>query len=430
MAAFRVSLWTGTGIGIFLLLASTPMLRALIRSDGTDDAGNSAVLAAAQTHVWIRAFGMPAAAMVGTAQAACLGMQDTYSPLMTTLLAAAVDVPSNLLLVGHDHPWIGGVAGAAWATILSQEWVALGCYLYWLYGEKIPGESTWQHVMTMVQERWSRVKDKLRRSYDPLKPETATPPSTVPVVQYSVRGLLRGHDIQARDFFIGRHDQPDSVDDFRPYIFPVTMTQIGRASLYITMGIVVAGMAVESMAANQIVSAFFFAFVPVADSLGQTAQALLPPILSRKTTVENQRQYHQALKNFGKVSLGYGVVLSALYCLIPFLTKMIMTSDPNVHGVVNSVVPIFILVALFLGVFYSAEGILLAQKDLKFVGGMYSLYFAVFPILILQLPGFFGSKLQLWHVWASFMVYHLLRMAVSVIRVMVLSFRRLKQTLA
>jgi len=76
------------------------------------------------------------------------------------------------------------------------------------------------------------------------------------------------------------------------------MTQIGRASLYITMGIVVAGIDVESMAANQIVSAFFFfAFVPVADCLGQTAQALL----TRKTTVENQRLFHHALRNSGIV---------------------------------------------------------------------------------------------------------------------------------
>jgi hypothetical protein len=50
------------------------------------------------------------------------------------------------------------------------------------------------------------------------------------------------------------------------------------------MGIVVAGMDVVSMAANQIVSSFLYALLPIADSLGQTAQARLPPIFAKIPT--------------------------------------------------------------------------------------------------------------------------------------------------
>lgn len=103
------------------------MLRNLI---GTSTSNGEAqeVLLAARKYVWIRALGMPAAAMIGTAQAACLGMRDTKSPLWTTLLAALVNLVADIFLVRQDHPWIGGVAGAAWATILSQ-YVAVAFYL-------------------------------------------------------------------------------------------------------------------------------------------------------------------------------------------------------------------------------------------------------------------------------------------------------------
>jgi Na+-driven multidrug efflux pump len=372
---------------------------------------NIPVLSAARKYVWIRALGMPAAAMIGSTQAACLGMQDTTSPLLTTLFAAVINLGSGLIFVRLRHPWAGGVAGAAWATILSQ-YVALGFYLYWLSGKRIPGETYWQRIVTQTQAQVSRFRT----------PNDACCDRLPPLVNTTVRGIL-GEDFRARDFFIRTTGQPSSTKDFMPYVIPVTTTQVGRCSVYAAMGIVVSGMDVGSMAANQIISSFFYALLPIADSLGQTAQALLPPIFSKDPTEENQRRLQRALRNFLIVSLWCGVWLASVIGLIPVLTKTMMTRDPAVQNLVNSVVPIFVIILLFQGLFYAAEGILLAQKDLSFVGRLYGVYFAIFPAIILQLQRL-GTSLQLGHVWVTFAAYQLLRIIVWVFRVYFLYRRR------
>ncbi len=406
ISSLRVSLRVGICICVILFVFGTPMLRALL---GQNE--NIPVLRAAQKHVWIRALGMPAAAMIGSAQAACLGMQDTKSPLMTTLFAAAINLAADFILVRQRHPWVGGVAGAAWATILSQ-YIALGFYIYWLIGKRIPGEEYWQWTVSSIQARVAI----FRTTND------ASSPRSRHVGCPTVRGILGGH-VRARDFFIRATGQPSSAKDFMPYVIPVTVTQVGRCSVYAAMGIVVAGMDVDSMAANQIISSFFYALLPIADSLGQTAQALLPPIFSKDPTEENQTGLRRALKNFLIVSLWCGVWLAGVIGLMPLLTKTIMTRDHAVQSLVNSVVPIFVIILLFQGLFYAAEGILLAQKDLSFVGRLYGVYFLIFPAVILQLQRL-GTSLQLWHVWVTFAVYQMLRISVWVFRVYFLYRKR------
>lgn len=406
ISSLRVSLRVGICICAILLVFCTPMLRALLgRSE------NLPVLRAAQKHVWIRALGMPAAAMIGSAQAACLGMQDTKSPLMTTLLAAIINFAADLILVRQRHPWVGGVAGAAWATILSQ-YIALGFYLYWLIGKRIPGEAYWQWTVTTIQSRMALFGTT----------NGASSHRILYVGNPTVRGIL-GEDIQARDFFIRASGQPSSAKDFMPYVIPVTVTQVGRCSVYAAMGIVVAGMDVDSMAANQIISSFFYALLPFADSLGQTAQALLPPIFSKDPSEENQRGLQRALQNFLIVSLWCGVWLACAVGLMPIVTKTMMTTDQEVQSLVNSVVPIFVTILLFQGLFYTVEGILLAQKDLSFVGRLYGVYFVIFPVVILQLQRL-GTSLQLWHVWVTFTAYQSIRISVWVVRVYFLFRRR------
>ena len=415
VGAMRVSLRVGFCMCGFLLVMGDAMLRGLV-GQSTSSHG---VLIAARKYVWIRALGMPAAAMIGTVQAACIGMQDTKSPLITTLLAAMVNLVADILLVRLSHSWMGGVAGAAWATILSQ-YVAAGSYLLWLSGDKLPGENT-----------WSWIQNKTRK----ITSSMMSPPVRQDNAQLSkggtVRGILRGY-IQARDLVMKRKDEPSSAKEFAPFVIPVTTTQVGRCSVYVAMGMVVSGMNVVNMAANQILTAFFYALIPVADSLSQTAQALLPPLFvdttESTTTPESIDRLRHALKSFGKAAFLCGAGLVTIVSLIPALTKFIMTTDPAVQSVVNSVVPIHVMIFLFHGVFCASEGILLAQKDLGFLGKMYGIYFAIVPALILQLQRL-GPQLQLHHVWYAFMAYQFFRISAWVSRVYFL-FRKRKNRAA
>lgn len=426
MGALRVSLRVGLGMGIFLLLFGDFMVRGLVgESSSTCTSTAHQVLVASRKYVWIRALGMPAAAMIGTAQAACLGMQDTQSPLLTTLLAAVVNLIADILLVRQSHAWIGGVAGAAWATILSQ-YVAAVCYLKWLRGDTIPGEKFGIWIRNNQKTRVLLLeKGKYKDSPSLLPSETSVR------TLRTVRGILKDR-MSTRDLFLRRKGEPTSAKDFAPFVVPVTITQVGRCSVYVAMGIVVSGMMnVVSMAANQILTAFFYALIPVADSLSQTAQALLPPLFdeANKDANANEASFDGdrlkgALINFGKAALLCGTGLVGIVALIPLLTRLIMTTDPAVQAMVNSVVPIHILIFLFHGVFCAAEGILLAQKDLGFLGRMYGVYFAVVPALILQLPYRLGSKLQLQSVWYAFMAYQFFRITAWVSRVYYLFCKR------
>jgi len=128
IGAMQLSTFVGAGLGAILFVFARPLLRAII---GVNDAISPAVFTAAMKYVRIRAIGMPAAAIIGSAQAACLGMQDIKSPLYVLAAAAIVNFFGDMFFVGSSHPWIGGAAGAAWATVFSQ-YAAVALFAKWL----------------------------------------------------------------------------------------------------------------------------------------------------------------------------------------------------------------------------------------------------------------------------------------------------------
>lgn len=130
ITALRLALVVGSIFGAFLTLSAKTLIQALIGNDSIDPT----VLAAALRYVRIRCLGMPAALVIGTAQSACLGMQDVKSPLYVLLTAAIINFCGDVLLVGNGNPWLGGAAGAAWATVFSQ-YGALVMFWRWLTDE-------------------------------------------------------------------------------------------------------------------------------------------------------------------------------------------------------------------------------------------------------------------------------------------------------
>ena len=96
-----------------------------------NDAIDPRVFTAALKYVRIRALGLPAAVVIGSAQAACLGLKDIKSPLYVLLAAAIVNAFCDAVLVPCAFPLFNGAAGAAWATVFSQ-FAAMGLFWKWL----------------------------------------------------------------------------------------------------------------------------------------------------------------------------------------------------------------------------------------------------------------------------------------------------------
>jgi len=126
ITALKLALLVGSVFGIALGASGKLLLRTLIGNDALDPM----VFSAALQYVRIRSLGMPAMVVIGTAQSACLGMQDVKSPLYVLAAAAIVNFLGDVVLVPRGGMF-GGAAGAAWATVASQ-YAALLFFGRWL----------------------------------------------------------------------------------------------------------------------------------------------------------------------------------------------------------------------------------------------------------------------------------------------------------
>ena len=127
MKSLQLSAYVGLGLGSMLIGLGPFLLRSIIGNDAIDPA----VFNAALRYVRVRTLGMSAAVVIGSAQSACIGLQDIRSPMYVLAAAAIVNFLGDVLFVPMKGMWIGGAAGAAWATVFSQ-YAALAMFFKFL----------------------------------------------------------------------------------------------------------------------------------------------------------------------------------------------------------------------------------------------------------------------------------------------------------
>lgn len=378
LGALQLGLWVGSGLAVFLLIMAPVMLQGLIGNKGVDPA----VMTAALRYVRIRAMGMPAAAMIGVALASCLGLKDVKSPLQAITAAAVVNLVLDLALVGQPQSWLGGAAGAAWATTLSQYFALTLCLR------------------------------SLGRKRDPTSRSTVTASTT--------HGILSPFHLKSPQTWLA-FPKSSIWSKFRPFVLPVTTTQVGRCSTYVAMGHVVSSCLGTNniLAANQIVTAILYTLIPISDSLGLTAQSFLPSLLSQKDSPSKSRALRKTTFNLLKAALIFGATLSTFVGSMPLFLN-IFTSDIAVQSLVKEIIPILTVCFALHGIFCGSEGILLAHQDLSFLGRMYGLFFLVVPAAFLRMKHLAltgKAAIGLSTVWNGFFCYHLFRIACWVARV-------------
>ena len=447
ITALQLSGYVGTAVGAALILGSKFLVKTMVGNDAIDPE----VIAAAMNYVRIRALGVPAAAIIGSAQSACLGMKDIRSPLYVLLAAAVVNFFGDVLFVGSSNPLIGGAAGAAWATTFSQ-YAALGMFLKWLRSPGKKNDKVQQqlddhesspastvNISNAIMEltgahgskgsgrraKFSQALKSLRMSSssnDAGADDKATAKKADDDT-FSTRGFLK-NKMQKRDIF--KFPSPDSAKEFLPYVLPVTTTSIGRVSSYAAMAHVVASsLGTVAMAAQQIVLSLFYCLTPIADSLGLTAQSFVPGIHSQKDSSNRPEAIRQTTTNFYKAGAIFSAAMVGAVATIPIFSKF-FTSDPTVVGMVNSVAPFLALFFASHGMFSASEGVLLGQKDLGFLGKSYATFFAVVPALMLQVKraALSGTRVvDLTSVWGVFVSYQLFRSVMWGLRLLQLQRR-------
>ena len=440
IAALQLALYVGIGFGLVLGTFSRHLLRALIGNAASMD---PAVFAAANRYVMIRSLGMPAAVVIGSAQSACLGMQDIKSPLYVLLAAALVNALGDALFVGSQNIWIGGCSGAAWATVLSQ-YAALGLFVAWLKSKPKPqGSNVEQNqssesindvkkvdissaileLTTKSEEGKSRRKrfrrsvrainkgrislsswtDRLNKKKDRFsaKPSSVSSPPS--------RGVL-ANQFRLLDLF--KLPPLAIAKEFWPFVIPVTTTAIGRISGYLAMSHVASSaLGVTDMAAQAVIFSFFCCLTPICDSLNLTAQSFVPAIFEKKPSKARADALRQTLRNFSKVGGMFGAVLVAMVATIPVLSRY-FTADMAVRTAVNQAIPGLSLFFALSGLVCVGEGMLLGQKDLKFLGNAYGAYFFAVPYFLLRLKKRALLGLQdvgVGTMWRTFSFYQVIR---------------------
>ena len=315
--AMRLSGFVGAFLGLVFIVFTKPLLRLIIGNDAID----YHVFDAATRYVRIRALGMPAAVIIGSAQSACLGLEDIRSPFYVLAAAALVNFLGDMLFVGHKNYLIGGAAGAAWATTFSQ-YFAVVAFMKWL---TLPSSSK----------------------------NTSTSTTGSPTHEPTARGFLAGR-LRFSDFL--KPPNYTALQLFSPFFLPVTMTSIGRVSAYVAMSHVVSSsLGTLSMAANQIILSLFYCLTPVADSLNLTAQSFIPPIYEKMRNRSRAMALRKALNSFLYAALLFGAALSGSVCLIPFFSNL-FTTDALVMSQVISIIPYLFGVFAVHGVICAGEG--------------------------------------------------------------------------
>lgn len=397
-------------------------------------------------YVRIRALGMPAAAIIGSAQAGCLGMQDVKSPLYVLAAAAIVNLFGDLIFVGMKNPMFGGAAGAAWATMFSQ-YTAVWFFTRWLCtkpkgAEKKAEKKTLNisnNILELTGENKSKGIGRRHRFSKAVKSFTKyTPGKSLASKVSSATQKLRKRpskkveeqqkheEVSTRGFLAGKFSGADlakfpnrqRAKEFAPYFLPVTTTQVGRVSSYIAMSHVVAStLGTAAMASQQVIVALFYCLTPMADSLSLTAQSVVPGLVEKKHSKARAAALKKTMINFFKAGGIFGsIMVSAVLC-IPFLSQF-FTADASVRALVNSVIPMLIAFFSVHGICMSSEGLMLAQKDLNFVGQMYGAFFFAVPYFMLRVKraGLAGNHVTLTSVWSIFAVYQLVRSAAFLAR--------------
>lgn len=422
VTALQLSTWVGATLGTVLLIFARPLLMALIGNDAIAPD----VFLAAMRYVRIRALGMPAATIIGSAQAGCLGLQDIKSPLYVLLAAAVVNFCGDAVLVGNSNPWIGGAAGAAWATVFSQ-YVALYLFTHWLCNKPTPPAHVADVATTKIEPSGDAKSDELRMGkslksiFQSLSKNKASPKTSGNA--FSCRGMLAQGRFVGMDYL--KFPKKDDAKQFQPYFLPVTSTQVGRVSSHIAMSHVVAScMGTVGMAAQQVVVSLFYCLTPISESLSLTAQSFVPIIYQKQPSKGRSDALRLTALNFAKAGTIAGAVMMSIVMCIPYMSQL-FSADPAVRVMVNSVTSLLLAFFCVHGVVAASEGVLMGQRDLPFLGKMYAGFFMVVPYLMLRVKkaAFAGKYVDLTSVWSVFLSFQMFRVSAWVCRLLQLQRR-------
>ncbi|BAS76719.1 Os02g0122200 [Oryza sativa Japonica Group] len=305
-----VALTCGLGMFLFTKLFGTQVLTVFTGS------GNYDIISAANTYAQIRGFAWPAVLVGLVAQSASLGMKDSWGPLKALAAASVINGVGDLLLCSVCGY---GIAGAAWATMVSQIVAAF-------------------MMMQNLNKRGFRAFS-----------------FTIP----SSSELLQIFEIAA----------------------PVFITMTSKVAFYALLTYSATSMGAITLAAHQVMVNVLCMCTVWGEPLSQTAQSFMPELIyGAKCNLMKARMLLKSLVMIGAIT---GTTVGAVGTLVPWLFPSLFTNDFMVVQQMHKVLIPYFCALLVTPSVHSLEGTLLAGRDLRFLSQSMGACFGIGTFLLM-----------------------------------------------
>ncbi|XP_026456911.1 protein DETOXIFICATION 46, chloroplastic-like [Papaver somniferum] len=309
-----ILLFVGFACGLGMLLL-TKFLGIKLLS-GFTGAQNLHLVPAANTYVQIRGLAWPAILVGWVTQSASLGMKDSWGPLKALAVASIVNATGDIVLcmfLGY------GIAGAAWATMVSQVVAA-----FMMIGA---------------------LKNKGYNAFSIAIP--------------SAKELLQIFELAA----------------------PVFVTMISKVAFYSFLAYFATSMGTRKIAAHQVMIQVYCMCTVWGEPLSQTAQSFMPELICGiNKSLQKARMLLKSLLVIGAIA---GAILGVVGTSVPWLFPNLFTTDAEVIGEMHKVLLPYLIALIVTPSTHSLEGTLLAGRDLRFLSISMSGCFTLGGLLVL-----------------------------------------------
>ena len=316
---------------------------------------------------------MPTSLLLGVIQAALLGAKDSTTPLIAILYSTIVNVVGDFLLVKKFQL---GLRGAALATLLAQ--------------------------LAATAALLGPAKRRLVRD--------------------GSLGLGIGSKKETK--VNGRQPSADgtvSGKSFLGFAAPVLTLILGKLAAFGFMthsAAAVPGQPIP-LAAHQIILSLFFFVSPFMEVISQTAQTFIPPYLApandyieRKGPDADRSILNPWMNaafsvgnNLFRLGFVMATVVATLVSLVPARFGNLLTSDTTVQEAVKPLAKYLWAGAWLTGPVAVSEGILLANRELKYLAFVYVVSTFLLPPALIRVKTLGGNVEQVWLCFAIFQLF-------------------------
>ncbi|WRX16018.1 hypothetical protein QQP08_008505 [Theobroma cacao] len=293
-----------------------------------------------------------------------LGMKDSWGPLKALAVASAINGIGDVVLcifLGY------GIAGAAWATMVSQ---VVAAYMmiealnkkgYNAFSISIPSLNELMAVLTLAAPVFVTMMSKVVAAYMMINSLNKKGYSAFAISIPSPNDLLTIFGLAA----------------------PVFVMMMAKVAFYALLIYFATNMGTHTVAAHQVMIQTYCMCTVWGEPLSQTAQSFMPELLYGIN--KSLPKARMLLKSLVIIGASLGLLLGIVGTSVPWLFPNIFTSDQKVVREMHKVLaPYFIALAVTPAT-HSLEGTLLARRDLKFVSLSMSGCFSLGAVVLLLL---------------------------------------------